>query len=155
MNAVLSSGKIAHFADQKAATTAGGPATSGAWRQRVLNTTRVNVIDGCSLSSNQIALASGSYWLQFVGSFFGAAAEIEQRIYNVTDAAMIFKSSVNYGVALGGSQNSGSGLFTLASAKTIELQYRVQSTVNSNGLGVSNTWSEASVFAEVIIFKVS
>ena len=52
-----------HAQDQKSSNTDGGTLTGGSFITRVFNTVVTNSISGASLSSNQITLPSGTYYV--------------------------------------------------------------------------------------------
>lgn len=151
----LSVNTLGHFTYETGAGVSAGAATSGAWRQRPLTTIKTNNISGASLSSNRVTLPAGTYWSYFSAAFFGGTAEAENRLFNVTDNVVVYKSLPSYGTGNVGMVTGASGLFTLSGSRALELQYRVQTTVSSFGLGITNTWSESNVFAEFVVFKVA
>jgi hypothetical protein len=154
MDSVLSSGKVALFQHTTASGVSGGTATSGSWQTRTLNTQRFDTI-GLTLSSNQVSLVAGTYFCHYTGIFFSGVAEGEHRLYNSTDSTVISKAQMVYNTGNVSIPNIGWALFTIAGTKNIRLEYRVQNTVNSNGLGQQNPWSEENIFAQLLIFKVS
>ncbi len=52
-----------HVRDEKASGSHGGTSVAGSFQTRVLNTSLTNEISGASLSSNQITLPSGTYYI--------------------------------------------------------------------------------------------
>lgn len=157
LNAVLSSGKVAHFRDEKAANTNGGEFTSGAFRTRVLNTTVVNNITGASLASNQVTLPSGSYFVISRSPAYRVDAN-QSRIYNITDAAVIITGTNAYSGSIADYAAIDSwafGFFTLSASKVIELQHRCQTTKTVNGFGVLNNFGANEVYSEILFWKVS
>jgi hypothetical protein len=54
---------LLHVRDEKSNGTAGGGSTSGSYETRTLNTVMTNEVSGASLTSNQIILPSGTYFI--------------------------------------------------------------------------------------------
>lgn len=116
----------------------GGTATSGAWR--VLSLTEYfNFISGCSISSNQITLPAGKYYLTGHCMFYAVNA-CAIRIYDITNTALLISGSGNTLTAADfvAMPNLISGYFELSSSVIIEFQYQVQTTRASTGLGACN-----------------
>jgi hypothetical protein len=150
------------FSYTLAANTAGGSATSGAWGVRPLNTTVVNDISGCSLSSNQITLPAGTYILRGYGMFGGAQVRVRNAFYNTTDSTFTVLSLSGTGVTSGTAANQSSiqclinGYFTIGSSKVFEFQYRVSTTDSTNGLGEpSNLDSKEELYSYIELTKVA
>jgi hypothetical protein len=152
----LSTSRFLHVRDEKSAGTQGGTFTAGAWRTRTLNTTKTNTITGASLSSNQITLPSGSYFIQAYAPGFRVNGHVA-KLYNITDST---------DVIIGSNQTSGDtmtamppatvfGYFTIAAQKVFELQHRSQSTASDVGFGIRNELAIGEVYSEVFIWKVA
>ena len=149
------SNALLHVRDEKAASTQGGTFTSGAWRTRTLNTTKTNTISGASLSSNQITLTGGVYFIQAYVPGFRVNAHVA-KLYNITDST---------DVLIGSNQTSGStmttmapatvfGIFTITAQKTFEIQHRCQTTAADIGFGIRNELGIGEVYTEVLIWKI-
>ena len=151
-------GNVAYFRDEKPSGTAGGDFNTGAWRTRVLNTTVVNTISGCVLSSNQVTLTAGTYWIQAEAPALNVT---EHRVlfYNVTDSSnAVLGTSGAYLAAV--TVNAGGvarleGPITIAGTKVFELRHRCSTTRATNGLGIPNGYGEVEVYANLWIWKVS
>lgn len=146
---------LLHVRDEKASGTAGGTATSGAWRTRTLNTSKVNTISGASLASNQITLPAGTYYLE--ASAPAVVSDSHQaRLYNVTDSVELVLGTSEFNVNTDASQTTSLvvGQFTLTAAKVLELQHQVQTTRASNGFGVAHTFG-VNVYADVRIWRTA
>ncbi len=147
--------KLLHTQDQRAANTAGGTFTSGAWRTRVLNTVLTNEIAGASLASNQITLPIGTYFLL-------ARAPAHQvnrhkiRLYDTTGAAAFLIGSSAF-AANGSPFDSDSdcwGRFTVGVESVIELQHISQTTFALVGFGSESNLGVIEVYSDVLIWKV-
>lgn len=125
--------------DQKASGTAGGTFTSGAWQTRVLNTIAADTTGVVTLSANQFTLPAGTYRIEAKAPAFNVDRH-EARLQNITDATTVLSGTS--GFAVGGNQGQESSFifdrFTIASAKTFEIQHRCQSTAATNGFGVES-----------------
>lgn len=145
--------RIAHFRDEKAFGNHGGNLTNAAWNTRTLNTVIRNDL-GAGLSSNQITLAAGSYYIEaFVTN--KAVDDIRARIQNITSGTTLLvglsvrnSSTEDYGLVI-----PVRGLITLSVQSVIELQNFLSSGANSlieggHALGVSGV---NEVYSEIII----
>ena len=152
----LSTSRFLHVRDEKSAGTQGGTFTAGAWRTRTLNTTKTNTITGASLSSNQITLPSGSYFIQAYAPGFRVDGHVA-KLYNITDSSdVIIGSNASCGSSM--TTNAPAtvfGYFTIAAQKVFELQHRSQSTASDVGFGIRNELAIGEVYSEVFIWKVA
>ncbi len=155
--AVTGSLKVLHVQDEKAAATAGGTFTSGAWRTRDLNTVTVNQITGASLASNKVTLPAGTYFAQWAAPAYFVDRH-QSKLYNVTDAADIAIGAGAYSAtALADAEiteSQGSGYFVLAGVKDIELRHRCQTTDATNGFGFGMNLGVVEVYGRLTILKL-
>ncbi len=142
------------FADEKA-SGGGGTFTNGAWRTRDINTTVYNGITGCSISSNQITLAAGTYIIEahmpICGVDNGAS-----RLYNITDSSVAGFGTGFYaegGPATDQYDASMKTAITIAGTKTFEIQQRGTTTKNDVGFGQNNGF-QTEVYTQVLITKI-
>ena len=149
---------LLHVQDQKPTGTYGGTFTSGAWRTRDLNTVVVNAITGSSLSSNQITLPAGTYFV------FSSAVAMRvdchiSRLFNTTNAQQLLQSTscwTNSASSAGPGMNSIMFGFFYTAGCSMELQHRCSTTLASYGLGyVSNIGQPCEIFADLKIWKLS
>lgn len=138
--------------DVKAQNTNGGTFTVGAWRTRVLNTEDSDTNNDCSLASNQITLAAGTYeCLISAPAYFVNSHQI--RLYNTTGAAVILTgTSETCNAVIGGHSQTRSfivGRFTIAASQALEVQHICETTKTNDGLGAAaNFTSEIYTIAE-------
>jgi hypothetical protein len=115
--------KFAFINETQASGTAGGTFTSGAWRTRTLNTKVVDQI-GITLSSNQILIPAGTF---IIDAFAPAYCPMSHkaRLQNITDSTTALLGTSEHADNSYGAQTSSriSGLITLASQKTFEVQH--------------------------------
>jgi hypothetical protein len=148
---------LLHVRDEKSANTGGGTFTSGAFQTRTLNTSVTNEISGASLSSNQITLPSGTYYIEASAPAF-AVTRHKAKLRNTTDSSdtLIGTSEITYNLDSTVSTCSFvTGRFTIAAQKTFELQHRCENTKTTDGFGIENNFSVVEVFADVQIWKVA
>jgi hypothetical protein len=149
--------ELLHVRDEKAAATAGGGFTSGAWQTRTLNTVKTNEISGASLSSNQITLPSGTYHI--IAKALAHKVNFNKlKLRNITDSSDIMFGFT--GMEHDGADSEGKALldgrFTISAQKVIELQHRCSATRATDGFGRSESLdSSIEVFADVQIWKVA
>lgn len=116
-----------------------------------MNTTQYNNITGASLSSNQVTLAAGTYYIDAMSPQKGSNGAL--RWYNITDSSVAVAGMSNYFEGWG--EFKLFGYFTIAASKVFELQYRASSTEAGNGLGVAKSFSIPEVYAMVSLVKVA
>ena len=148
---------FAIFNETQAATTAGGTFTSGAWQKRILNTTLINTISGCSIASSVITLGAGTYNVQGWGPAFRVDVH-KLRIQNTTAATTIVTGMNAYSPS--GAENSethsfANTVFTLTGSTNIELQHRCQTTKTTNGFGTDGATLGDEVYAQIQFIKVA
>lgn len=151
--------QLLHVRDEKTAGTSGGTFTSGAWRTRTLNTTVTNTISAASLSSNQVTLPAGSYYVQ--GSAPAMGIELHKaRLYNITGSADLLigtsETTITANPPFVQTRSLINGPITLTASTVIELQHRCSLTRNSDGLGNAVSLdSKAEVYSELMFWKVN
>lgn len=130
----------------------GGAGTTAAWTKRALDTEEINTITGAVFdnANDEIDLPAGTYDIdcyctQWKGDSVGT------RLYNTTDGAAILYGG--HGYAENAANYSSvvlplKGRFTLAAAKTIELQYYMSST-GELGNGPAGGGSTRAVFIRI------
>ena len=124
-----------HVSDTRTSGTNGGSFFSGAWRLRELNTiTSPGTSTDVTLSSNQITIQDGIYWLFCIAP----GKEVDEhkvRLQNITDATTVL---------VGTSSDSGSnqvnsmimGYLTVTSGpKVFEVQHQSNNTREVDGFG--------------------
>jgi hypothetical protein len=81
--------------EQQTANTAGGTFTSGAWRTRNITTEHSDTGGHCSVASNQITLAAGTYTCLISAPAF-LCDRHKARLYNITDGADVLIGTSEY-----------------------------------------------------------
>lgn len=156
-NSAGSTQQFFHVIDQKTQNTGGGTSTNNAtWIDRILNVTLVNQITGSSLTSNQITLPAGNYYIEATSPYYSGAASyaLRTRLYNNTDSVAVLYSPSD---SLTQQKSSALvGYFSIPTNKALSLQYNLSSGSNVvNGLGQPNNNSGVSeIYSEVRIWKV-
>ena len=147
---------LLHVRDEKASGTQGGSSTSGSFQTRTLNTVVTNEISGASLSSNQIVLPSGTYFIYGTTPVY-AGDQIKTKLRNITDSTDAIIGGTDYTVSgYGGYCRSIiSGRFTISAQKTFEIQNRVGTSNAVTGYGVTSSFSLTEVYSDVQIWKVA
>jgi len=145
--------QIAIFNETQASGTGAGSSTSGSFIKRVLNTTIVNTITGCSIASSVITLPAGTYLVNAMAPFYGAAAQ-KIKLRNTTDSTdTIIGMSMNENTQ--GDTTGMTGYFTITASKNFEVQYRVQIGVATYGLGAECSFGVSEVYTTIEIEKVA
>jgi hypothetical protein len=147
---------VAIFNETQAANTAGGAFTSGSYVKRVLNTTVVNNITGCSIASSVITLPAGTFRVTASAPAFRVDNH-KLRLQNTTAATTIQIGSSEY--TLNTTEVVTNSLlnayFTLSVSSTIELQHRCATTRATNGLGVPTNFADSEIYSQITITRVA
>ena len=146
--------QLFHVRDEKANNTNGGSCTGGTWNTRDLNTILTNEISGASLSSNQITLPSGTYFIT-ASAPMHVVARHKLKLRNITDSSDTLIGTSEYHNSDEQVRSFLTGRFTIASSKTFELQHYSQNSIATNGLGMQTSASVVEVYADVQIWKVA
>lgn len=153
--------RYAVMTDNKPSGTQGGAAVSAVWTPRNLNT----LVDPSSLIQNPASftgtggtntdfiLPAGRYYIRGFSPHYMANRYAKVRLYNVTDAAVVFYGSNVY-------NNNGTDkatietIFTLAAQKTIQMQYYYNASVNNDDLGIQFAAGGDEVYSQLVIIKI-
>ena len=142
----------ARLADVKGNTTQGGSFTSGDWRTRDITTEETDPDGIVSISSNQFTLQAGTYHIYASCCAVGVDNH-NCRIYNTTDSSTTLTGLANKNQEENVSDYAHvRGQFTIAAAKTFELQHRCQTTVTTHGFGAYASWNN-NVYSTIEIYK--
>ena len=144
------------LADEKASATDGGACTSGSWFTRTLNTEQRNTISGASLSSSQFTLPAGTYRIK-ASSPAHRVDQLQARLYNVTDAAVVAYGTSEYASSAGSYTAARSELTTVVSitaAKVFRIEFRCNTTRATNGLGVGSGFGNTEIYTTAEITKL-
>jgi len=144
------------FNETQASATNGGSSVATTFTKRVLNTTVVNNITGCSIASSVITLPAGSYVVTASAPCYESNL-FKIRLQNTTDSTTAALGTSEYeGSSAVQTRGILSGYFTITGNKNFELQHYVQ-TARAN-LGFGNPTSIASVsevYSTIQIDKVA
>tara|TARA_S200002703_G_scaffold24331_1_gene21125 strand:- start:1684 stop:4845 length:3162 start_codon:yes stop_codon:yes gene_type:complete len=153
--------KIAIFEDQKADGTDGGGSTGGAgWNTRDLNTftnsSDDNVIADASLASNAITLPAGVYLVVAEAPFI-ATDTTRIRFKSTTTSKVIYSANANIPFTGSHGENvSLIGVLTLSGSEAFELQYEVETTRATIGLGAAHFGTGiVEVFSRVTVIDLT
>jgi hypothetical protein len=130
--------------DQKT-NASGGTFTQDGWRTRTLNTEDTDDGSLCSLSSNQITLAAGTYRCLISCPAYRVNAHAA-RLYNVTGSALLLMGTAEYtwyDSVLVTTRSVISGQFTVAAGQALEVQHYCTKTYATIGFG-SKVFSDAT-----------
>ena len=149
--------KYAKLSDTKAANTNGGTFTASAWRTRDLNTEDSDADGIVSISSNQFTLQAGTYRIYASAPAY-AVDRHKAKLRNTSDSSDTIIGTTEFvGTAAGTPQTRSivNGQFTIASAKTFEIQHYCTTTCTTNGFGVAANVGVSEVYTVVEIWKVA
>ena len=142
--------------DEKAANTAGGTFTNGAWRTRDLNKEDSDRGGHASLSSNKITLAAGTYICKITAPAH-AVSQHKLKLYNTTGATNVLVGTSETTDNADGvtTRSVVSGRFTIAAAQALEVQHRCATTAATTGFGNATNVSEVEVYTVAEFWKVA
>lgn len=144
---------LLHIKDLKPQNTAGQSFTGTTWTKVDLTDIITNEITSASLSSSQISLPSGTYYIEVDKLIYGNSANGKLRLRNITDGSDLIANALNQGFFSGDTQTlSLKGRFTLAATKTIEIQALTSVNTTSPSANISG-YQEC--YADVLIWKVA
>lgn len=123
------------------------------WLTRVINTVKTNEITGASLSSNQITLLSGTYFIMASLPAY-VTSNHKGRLYNITDSSTEVQGTTEHAWNNGYTTTHTfiNGRFTLSGTKVLEIQHRAGQAGSG---GTSYNSSENEVYANAMIWKVA
>ena len=148
---------VAIFSEDQASGTEGGGSTSGSFAKRTLNTTRVNNITGCSISSSVITLTqAGTYYFRGTCPAFKPNG-CQVIIRNTTASSNAIVGQTNYFSSADNvmAQASVEGVVTITASTNFELQQRVGSSVAANGLGAAQSFGVGEVYSQLYIRRIA
>ena len=149
--------QLLHVRDEKSAGTEGGTASAGN-NTLTLNTVLTNEITGASLSSNQITLPSGTYYIEASGMAF-YVDRFKLFLKNVTDNTNTIIGQNGFATNGVSSSNSSlshvKGRFTIASQKVFSLVLYCEVAKGTNGLGVRVNDGATEVYHQAQIWRTA
>ena len=149
--------RVAYLSDVKPSGTAGGTATAGVYQTRTLNTLVDNTGFVASLASNQFTLPAGTYDI-YATAPASCCNSHKIKLRNTTDSSDSLMGSVAYFNASSGFYGQTDsvirGTISISNQKTFEIQHRVETTRNTDGLGGGTSFGDNNVFTQVAITKI-
>ena len=149
--------ELLHVRDEKSSGTQGGSASAGN-NTLTLNTILTNEITGASLSSNQITLPAGTYYIEASGIVF-FVNNFRLFLRNVTDSTNTIIGQSSWATTNVASSNSNlshvKGRFTIASQKTFSLLMYCAVARATNGLGVRVNDGATEVYHQAQIWRTA
>jgi len=151
----LSTDNYAHFRDEKTNGKAAGSSVAGV-NIRVINTTVVNNITGCSLASNQVTLAAGTYYIKGKAPL-NFAGRAKTYLYDTTNTAdlVIGDNTFDNGSTAGTSWSHFEGIITLAGSTVVEVRSYAELANASFGLGVEVSSGQVEVYTGIEIWRLA
>ena len=140
------------------AGSSGNNPTASSWNTRKLNTTVTNGITGASLSSNQITLPIGKYWIEaYAAAGNVSAAKLRWRNITSSTTELVGMNDVFNTFGYCGTSRLAGPLTVSGSSKTFELQHYFGSFSNTGRpdvvLGMNATSGEKEVYVSILIYQ--
>lgn len=121
--------QLLHVQDLRASGTAGDTPGTSTWTKKTLQTITTNEISGASLSSSQITLPAGTYFIDGTSLMAGTnSSSVRLRLRNITDSTdTMYSMTIRFATAVGSLNLYNTptqivGRFTIASTKVFEIQ---------------------------------
>ena len=142
--------------DVKANNTAGGAFNNGAWRTRDINTEDSDTGGHCAIAANQITLQAGTY-IACISAPGYVVNSHKARLQNITDGAttLLGTSEETATTNVGQTRSLVTGRFTIAAAKTFEVQHRCETTRAGDGFGDECNFGVDEVYTVAEFWKVA
>ena len=150
---------IAIFNESQASGTSGGSSTT-AFKKRVLNTTVLNNITGCSIASSVVTLATaGTYYFRGSAGAYSASS-VKSKLRNTTAST---DTAIGLNVSLG-NEASGAptqsasvceGTIVITSSTTFELQSIEGAAKATNGLGANLNAGVSEIYSTLYIQRIA
>lgn len=135
--------------DVKAANTAGGGFTNGAWRRRDINTEDSDVGGHAAIAGNQITLQAGDYFCA-ISAPASKVGRHKARLQNITDAATTLIGSSEWSESIVGpgavTRSVIVGTFAIAVPTVFEIQHQCETTLAASGFGVESNFGVSEVY---------
>ena len=140
--------------DEKPSGTQGGAFPSGVWNTRTLTTISSDDGSHCSLATNQITLAAGTY--EFEAIVPAMSIETHQAaLYNVTDSIYYYGTSA-MSRDVDTAVSSIDGKFSISSPKVFEIRdYSPNGNGNTYGMGHAAFSGQVEVYSVIKFWKVN
>jgi len=146
---------IAIFNETQSSGTLAGTYTASSYVKRTLNTTVLNNIAGCSISTSVITLAAGTYQVLSYCPCY-RTGNTRSRLYDTTNTTTLVQGpNLAVGTADSGDLSTVSGIFTLAGSTNMELQMRGTSTLAGVGLGDALSTGEDEIYSQITIVRIA
>lgn len=137
--------------DKKNQNTNGGTFTLGAWRKRDITEELVDTGSICSIATNQITLAAGTYRCLISAPAYRVAAH-QARLWDTSNGGALLvlgTTEVAGDAAYSITRSWISGRFTLAAESVLEVQHYCTATLADEGFGIkANITDEIYTVAE-------
>jgi hypothetical protein len=144
---------FSHFRDQRTSGTGGDARTASTWSKHTLQTTVLNNIPSCTLTSSVISLPAGTYRVDGAISMNATGSNNMSRLRDTTNSTTLaFSVTGNDGSGVGDEGCARfHGVFTLAGTANVELQY--YGTGTGGWAATSN--GDIEVGADILLQKIA
>jgi hypothetical protein len=134
--------------------TSGGTFTSGAWRTRVLNTTKLSQT-WATLTTNQITLQPGNYLIKASTPAFRVGKHT-CRLQSISGDSISEYGTAETTLTTSSAEQSRSFIdtaITLTQTTVLELQHRCATTYNTTGFGAPSNFGNVEIYSQINITK--
>lgn len=151
---VMNFAEFALFRHETVYNVAGGSSAAG-WNVRPLTHTAHNTIQGCSLSSNEVTLPAGTYWMEATGNIYNSG-RLRLVVADALTAEILVIGPGDYTETSGFTTCRCSGMVTIPDSKQVVLRQSCGGGVATEGLGLAgNVVGINNIHAELFIWRIA
>ena len=139
---------IGIFADTRNNASDGGSCTAGNWTTRTISSTPiVNNLVSASVSSNQITLGAGNYYIRATAPAYKTGAH-QLRIYNVTNSSVLAYGQLAYGSTSAVVETPASVTYavTFSTSTTIRVDHYCDSSSGTTDFGTHGAIASGNTY---------
>jgi hypothetical protein len=141
--------------DQKASGTNGGAGGAASFNKRTLNTVLLDQTGEVSLSNSQFTIPAGTYRVYAIAPAYRVTVHI-LRLWNDTLGRVELSGDSEFTGTVAGDVAFAemTGVFSINSSQTLEIQNRVGANSGDNNLGFAMIQNSTAVYTTVILTKI-
>ena len=155
----ISAGLFSSYAvvtDEKSNGTDGGDFNSGAWRQRDLNTEKLDPDGIVSVSSNEFSLGTGTYYIEAFAPAYGVGRHMV-KIYSVSSPSQDWygESAFAHASHYATTHSFVRARITCSGTRNLAIAHQCETSRSSTGMGIASNFGNVETYTVVKIYKES
>ena len=153
----ISAGLFSSYAvvtDEKSNGTDGGTFSNGAWRQRDINTEKFDPDGIVSVSSNEITLVAGTYYIEVAAPAYGTTRHMA-KIYSISSPSQDWygENAFAHGSHYATTHSFVRARIVCSGARTLGIAHRCETSRDNVGFGIACSFGNPETYTIVKIFK--